>query len=67
MTLQDVAMILGLCIDGPLIVGPIIVGQGKRRQSWSDCCDELLGGHPIPDTVYHDPVDPVIHSTFRMG
>ncbi|KAI0507344.1 hypothetical protein KFK09_013466 [Dendrobium nobile] len=66
-TLQDVQVILGLRIDGPAVVGPNVVGLGRRWESWPDCCDELLGTHPGRDTVYHAPGDEDDTATFRMG
>ncbi|KAI0488867.1 hypothetical protein KFK09_028706 [Dendrobium nobile] len=57
-TLQDVAMIMGLQIDGPPLVGPSVVGLGKRWNSWPDCCNDLLGSHPDPNLMYHDPLNP---------
>ncbi|KAL0905518.1 hypothetical protein M5K25_023942 [Dendrobium thyrsiflorum] len=66
-TLQDVQVILGLRIDGPAIVGPNVVGVGRRWESWPDCCDELLSTHPGRDTVYHAPGDEEDTTTFRMG
>ncbi|KAI0493201.1 hypothetical protein KFK09_027477 [Dendrobium nobile] len=56
-TLQDVAMILGVHIDGPALVGHHVVGAGRRWLSWPDCCDDLLGSHPLADVVYRDPFD----------
>ncbi|PKU61338.1 Serine/threonine-protein phosphatase 7 long form like [Dendrobium catenatum] len=50
-TLQDVAMILGVHIDGPALVGHAVVGAGRRWLSWPDCCDDLLGSHPLPDVI----------------
>ncbi|PKA52658.1 Serine/threonine-protein phosphatase 7 long form like [Apostasia shenzhenica] len=47
-TLQDVAIILGLRIDGPAIVTKNMVGPCCRWAKWSDMCDELLGKHPDP-------------------
>ncbi|KAI0503599.1 hypothetical protein KFK09_014533 [Dendrobium nobile] len=66
-TLQDVAMILGVNIDGPALVGHTVVGAGRRWLSWPDCCDDLLGSHPLADVVYRDPFDHRITSRFRMG
>ncbi|PKU61815.1 Serine/threonine-protein phosphatase 7 long form like [Dendrobium catenatum] len=66
-TLQDVAMIMGLQIDGPPLVGPSVVGLGKRWNSWPDCCNDLLGSHPDPNVLYHDPLNPQVTSRFRMG
>ncbi|KAL0927843.1 hypothetical protein M5K25_002058 [Dendrobium thyrsiflorum] len=66
-TLQDVAMILGVQIDGPALVGQSIVGARRRWLTWPDCCDDLLGSHPLPDVVYRDPFDHRITSKFRMG
>ncbi|KAI0511042.1 hypothetical protein KFK09_011660 [Dendrobium nobile] len=66
-TLQDVSMILGIQIDGPSFVGHPVVGSGKRWMSWPDCCDDLLGQHPDPDVLYHDPFNPRITAKFRMG
>ncbi|PKU70974.1 Serine/threonine-protein phosphatase 7 long form like [Dendrobium catenatum] len=54
-TLQDVSMILGIQIDGPSFVGHPVVGSGRRWLSWPDCCDDLLGQHPDPYVLYHDP------------
>ncbi|XP_020679663.2 serine/threonine-protein phosphatase 7 long form homolog [Dendrobium catenatum] len=66
-TLQDVQILLGLRIDGPAVVGPNVVGQGRIWATWPDCCDELLGMHPSRETVYHDPNDEEDVATFRMG
>ncbi|KAL0904417.1 hypothetical protein M5K25_026523 [Dendrobium thyrsiflorum] len=66
-TLQDVGMILGVQIDGPALVGQPVVGARRRWLTWPDCCDDLLGSHPLPDVVYHDPFDHRISSKFRMG
>ncbi|KAI0499649.1 hypothetical protein KFK09_017857 [Dendrobium nobile] len=66
-TLQDVAMILGVHIDGPALVGHAVVGAGRRWLSWPDCCDDLLGSHPLPDVIYQDPFDHRITSRFHMG
>ncbi|KAI0516186.1 hypothetical protein KFK09_008858 [Dendrobium nobile] len=66
-TLQDVQILLGLRIDGPAVVGPNVVGQGRIWPTWSSCCDELLGSHPGRETVYHDPNDEEDVATFRMG
>ncbi|KAI0498928.1 hypothetical protein KFK09_019826 [Dendrobium nobile] len=66
-TLQDVAMILGVHIDGPALVGHPVVEAGRRWLSWPDCCDDLLGSHPLPDVVYRDPFDHRITSRFHMG
>ncbi|KAL0928805.1 hypothetical protein M5K25_000728 [Dendrobium thyrsiflorum] len=66
-TLQDVALILGLHIDGPALVGHNVVGAGRRWLSWPDCCDDLLGQHPQRDVVYVDPFNPRVSSKFRMG
>lgn len=65
--LQDVAMILGVRVDEPPIIGLIVIGEGKRWDTWPDCCDDLLGRHPLPDVMYHDPFSPHIRSTCRMG
>ncbi|KAI0504398.1 hypothetical protein KFK09_015350 [Dendrobium nobile] len=65
--LQDVSMILGIQIDGPSFVGHPVVGSGRRWMSWPDCCDDLLGQHPDPDVLYHDPFNPRITAKFRMG
>ncbi|KAI0495622.1 hypothetical protein KFK09_021925 [Dendrobium nobile] len=66
-TLQDVALILGLQIDGPALVGNVVVGAGRRWASWPDCCDDLLGQHPERDVIYQDPFNPRVSSKFRMG
>ncbi|XP_020675349.2 serine/threonine-protein phosphatase 7 long form homolog [Dendrobium catenatum] len=66
-TLQDVAMILGVHIDGPALVGHPVVGAGRRWLSWPDCCDDLLGSHPLADVVYRDPFDHRITLRFHMG
>ncbi|PKU83297.1 Serine/threonine-protein phosphatase 7 long form like [Dendrobium catenatum] len=66
-TLQDVALILGLQIDGQALVGNIVVGLGRRWASWSDCCDDLLVQHHERDVVYQDPFNPRVSSKFRMG
>ncbi|KAL0917751.1 hypothetical protein M5K25_012837 [Dendrobium thyrsiflorum] len=62
---QDVQVILGLRIDGPAVVGPNVVGVGRRWESWPDCCDELIGTHPGRDTVYHAPGDE--EDTLHLG
>ncbi|KAI0498363.1 hypothetical protein KFK09_021604 [Dendrobium nobile] len=66
-TLQDVSMILGIQIDGPSFVGHPVVGLGRRWLSWPNCCDDLLGQHPNPDVLYHDPFNPRITAKFKMG
>ncbi|XP_028557082.1 serine/threonine-protein phosphatase 7 long form homolog [Dendrobium catenatum] len=66
-TLQDVQILLGLRIDGPAVVGPNVVGQGRIWPTWPNCCDEILGTHPRRETVYHDPNDEQDVATFRMG
>ncbi|PKU75748.1 Serine/threonine-protein phosphatase 7 long form like [Dendrobium catenatum] len=66
-TLQDVSMILGIQIDGPAFVGHPVVSSGKRWLSWPDCCDDLLGQHPDPYVLYHDPFNPRIIAKSRMG
>ncbi|KAL0921344.1 hypothetical protein M5K25_008407 [Dendrobium thyrsiflorum] len=58
---------LGLRIDGPAVVGPNVVGVGRRWESWPDCCDELIGTHPGRDTIYHAPGDEEDTASFRMG
>ncbi|KAH0459037.1 hypothetical protein IEQ34_011851 [Dendrobium chrysotoxum] len=40
--------------------------MGKRWSSWPDCCDDLLGGHPESDVLYHDPTDHEVSATFTM-
>ncbi|XP_020672721.1 serine/threonine-protein phosphatase 7 long form homolog [Dendrobium catenatum] len=66
-TLQDVQILLGLRVDGPAVVGPNVVGQGRIWATWPICCDELLGTHPDRDTVYHAPDEEEDVATFRMG
>ncbi|KAI0492252.1 hypothetical protein KFK09_026521 [Dendrobium nobile] len=66
-TLQDVSMILGIQIDGPSFIGHSVVGSGRRWLSWPDCCDDLLGQHPDPDVLYHDPFNPRITAKCKIG
>ncbi|PKA60480.1 Serine/threonine-protein phosphatase 7 long form like [Apostasia shenzhenica] len=42
-TLQDVAVILGIRIDGDPLIGRVYVGEGYRWKTWIDCYDDLLG------------------------
>ncbi|PKA63929.1 Serine/threonine-protein phosphatase 7 long form like [Apostasia shenzhenica] len=64
--LQDVAVILGVWIDGDPLIGRVYVGEGYRWESWIDYCDDLLGQHPIPRFVYTNPTDHSESSTFHM-
>ncbi|KAH1212260.1 Serine/threonine-protein phosphatase 7 long form [Glycine max] len=38
-TLQDVSVLLGLCVDGSPLTGP-------TNLNWNDLCEELLGVEP---------------------
>ncbi|KAH0464047.1 hypothetical protein IEQ34_006833 [Dendrobium chrysotoxum] len=51
-------------VDGEAMVGPPVVGLGLRWETWHDCCDELLGAHPDPETVYHHHADHNVQATF---
>ncbi|KAL0906706.1 hypothetical protein M5K25_025221 [Dendrobium thyrsiflorum] len=66
-TLEDVAMILGARIDVFPLVGHPAVGCGRRWLTWSECCDELLGEHPIDDFIYSNPNEPTMTAKFKMG
>ncbi|KAI0507697.1 hypothetical protein KFK09_013825 [Dendrobium nobile] len=66
-TLQDVQLLLGLRVDGPAVVGPNVVGQGRMWPTWPNYCDELLGTHPGREIVYHASDDEEDVATFRMG
>lgn len=52
MTLQDIVMILTLCIHKLVLIRVNLVGNERRWLTWPNCCDELLGHHHIPDVVY---------------
>ena len=38
-TLQDISVLLGLCVDGLPLIGP-------TNHNWADLCEELLGVRP---------------------
>ncbi|PKA55481.1 Serine/threonine-protein phosphatase 7 long form like [Apostasia shenzhenica] len=67
-TLQDVAIILGIRIDGhPLIGEPRVGGRSDQWLTWPQCCDELLGEHPDKEVEIENPFNPGETARFDMG
>ncbi|KAL0912221.1 hypothetical protein M5K25_018183 [Dendrobium thyrsiflorum] len=48
LTLQDVAVLTGLVVDGlPVTAARDVGGLESRWATWTDCCNELLGRAPM--------------------
>ncbi|KAH0454361.1 hypothetical protein IEQ34_016285 [Dendrobium chrysotoxum] len=65
-TLKDVQVLLGVRVDGPALVGLIVVGHGLRWESWLNVVmSYLVVIQRMP--FYHTLGDDDVHASFTMG